>query len=120
MRQMLTGELLTYADNCPDSCNYSEGGGSGGERIARNTTVQQYSLLPNPNDGNMQLMQLKTDVNPVTIKVYNQVGQLVSVSTTTFEGNIAALSLSHIVPGLYYITLQDASGETYKLSFVKK
>jgi hypothetical protein len=82
--------------------------------------AQQYTLLPNPNDGNMQLMRLRSDDTPVTIKVYNQVGQLVSVSTKTFEGKVTDLSLSHIVPGLYYITLQDASGETYKLSFVKK
>jgi hypothetical protein len=82
--------------------------------------TQQYSLLPNPNDGIIQLLQARKDESPVSIKVINEVGQVVYTSTKTFESNTIALRLGQIVPGLYYITLQEPSGTTYKLSFVKR
>src|SRR5690606_14004152 len=39
--------------------------------------VQQYLLMPNPNDGNITLLQKLADSEPVSIKVYNTVGAVV-------------------------------------------
>lgn len=109
-------QYVVYYDNC-------SAGGQGGnsERKASSETVQQqYSLYPNPNDGNMQLWQLITDESPVEVKVYNTVGALIYKSTRTFMGNSSNLSVQKFAPGMYYVTLQDGKGETYTLRFVKQ
>jgi hypothetical protein len=82
--------------------------------------VRQYLLMPNPNDGNITLLQKLADSEPVSIKVYNTVGAVVHASNIVFEGNAAELNLSNIPVGVYYMKLLDKSGVSYSLQFVKK
>ncbi len=124
LMEKLTNKVHIYDDSCPEECDdNSGGGGQGGNsgRIAQTRIIpQQYSLVPNPNDGNFTLTQLQNDENPASIKVYNILGALVHTSYIIFESNAANLHLSNLAPGMYYITVRDVSGATYKLSFVKK
>lgn len=88
--------------------------------MARSSSIQQYTLMPNPNDGNMRLQQLKSDEQPVNINVYNVVGAVVYSSSAVFEANATTLSLGDIPAGVYYMVLRDATGIAYTLQFVKK
>lgn len=81
---------------------------------------QSYSLMPNPNDGYMQLLQQLKDDRPVHLEVYNALGAVVYSSDKLFEGNKASLDLSEVVPGIYNIVLHDSNGDSFKIKFVKR
>ncbi len=117
LRVKLSNEVLIYPDDCPDA-----GGGEGHftERRIKTEDAQQYTLIPNPNDGNVRLLQKMSDAEPVQVTVYNSVGAVVQTSTLVFEANAAALNLSNIPAGVYYMTLLDNGGHSYILHFVKK
>jgi hypothetical protein len=76
--------------------------------------------MPNPNDGNITLLQKLADSEPVSIKVYNSVGAVVRSFNTAFESNTAMLHLNNIPAGVYYMILSDSAGQSYHLTFVKK
>jgi hypothetical protein len=119
LRVKLSNEVLTYPDDCPDEDS------SGGEmqfyeRRMKSTDVQQYMLVPNPNDGNITLLQKLADSKPVSIKVYNSVGAVVRSFNTAYESNTAMLHLNNIPAGLYYMILHNSAGQSYHLTFVKK
>jgi hypothetical protein len=80
--------------------------------------TQQYSLYPNPNNGNINLIQKVIDENPVNIEVLNAEGQSVFKGTLPFAQGTAPLHLQNLSPGLYLIQLRDATGKSYTLKFV--
>ncbi len=129
LRSLITGELLVYTDNCIGGTEEGEGGGGSGEggssaRMALGHTndalEQQYALLPNPNDGHMQLIQLFYDEQPVSLVVYNAVGQVIYQAVKAFESGRVQLDLGDKSPGLYQVVIRDNSGKVYSLQFIKK
>jgi hypothetical protein len=85
-----------------------------------NTRPQQYTLMPNPNDGYIQLRQLKQDNDPVSVSVYNSLGAIIYKDTKAFEAGSTFVNLSGVASGMYYMILHDSKGTAYTLRFVKK
>jgi hypothetical protein len=121
----LSRDIIVYKDSCSppgrarDTADQREGGS---ERKSANESFlkQRYSLIPNPNDGRMQLLQALKDEMPVKITVYNALGAVVYSSDKVFEGKATSLDLSVLAPGLYKMILHDGSGDSYTLKFVKR
>jgi hypothetical protein len=76
--------------------------------------------MPNPNDGNMELLQKLNDKEPVSIKVFNVIGAVVHSSAQVFKEKSTSLNLSDLPSGAYYLIVIDSSGNAYKLNFLKK
>lgn len=79
---------------------------------------QAYSLAPNPNNGNMTLMQKIRDEQPVRVEVLNMPGQVIYKGSLLFNGNMAPLNLQGLCPGLYLVQLRDSAGNSFVLKFV--
>lgn len=79
---------------------------------------QIYSLLPNPNNGDMFLMQKVRDENAVSAVVINAEGQSVYKKQMWFSGNISPINLQYLSPGLYLMVLRDAGGSSYTIKFI--
>jgi hypothetical protein len=111
-----------YNDDCLERAAKEERGQEGGnkERRIPAATTQRYSLLPNPNDGRMQVLQAAQDERPVSIKVYNAIGSVVYETSRIFESGISTFDLGHLAPGIYHMVLRDSAAEGGTLKFVKK
>lgn len=112
LKQVITDDYSPYANNCD--------GGGGHARIAQQAITQKYTLFPNPNDGDFVLRQAIRDEAPVSVKVFNTLGALVFATSKTFGSNETNVSMSALVPGFYYIQLQDKTNSRFVLSFIKK
>jgi hypothetical protein len=80
--------------------------------------TQQYSLYPNPNNGNINLIQKVIDENPVNIEVLNAEGQSVFKKQLLFRQGSYPIQLQSLSPGLYLMQLRDAAGKSYTLKFI--
>ncbi len=107
-------------------CGYTyngDNGGKGGRKTQHNSVLaidstQAYSLYPNPNNGNMVLVQQLIDEQPVNIKVLNAEGQTVYSSEQLFMQRKSPMNLHSLSPGLYMIVLSDMQGKSYTLKFI--
>jgi len=94
------------------SPNPSQGGGIG------SASNQQYSLSPNPSNGNITLKQLVPDANPVDAVIMNATGEEVYKNTLQFTGGTSQISIDNMPPGLYLIKLTDNKSQTFTMKFV--
>jgi hypothetical protein len=79
---------------------------------------QKYTVYPNPNNGNMILLQKVADANPVKLEILNAIGQIVYSDELYFKANKVPLNIQGIVPGLYVVQLRDSNGNCFILRFV--
>jgi hypothetical protein len=117
---IITRKHPVYVDVCSDKHEGRSDEGGKQRKLAGHARLQSYSLIPNPNDGRIQLLQATRDEAPVKIRVYNMLGAAVYSSLDQFTGNKAKLELPDIVPGIYSIVLEDSEGAVYTLRFIKK
>ena len=134
-----TGYSLVYNDvrqfsdlGCHESGEGARKSGSGGSTkttaagVAANsiasgvTDGQQYSLYPNPSDGNISLHQYAPDNGPVMAEIMNATGQKVYNGQLHFSEGVAKLSMGNVAPGLYLVKLIDSKQRTFMLKFVIK
>ncbi len=110
---------IVYADDRACGLPYGSGEDRMVRRIAAVTTAntQSYSLYPNPNDGNLNLLQTVADANPVYTEVWDGAGRLVYKQALTFSGSRAQVKMSNVPPGMYLIQLRDSSGKYYTFKF---
>ena len=119
--QMFNNLSMFNDDSCLDiDSNYIAGRHSnpihGGEQSK--IDIQQYKLLPNPNDGNLTLYQLLEDNQPVKVEIWNALGICVYKNDLNFIGGADRLHLSNASPGLYLVRLTDNKGREFVLKFV--
>jgi hypothetical protein len=55
---------------------------------------------------------------PVSVEVWNSIGQTTYKGLMMFNGNLGKLQLEGITPGLYVMLLMDSQGKTYTLKFI--
>jgi hypothetical protein len=79
---------------------------------------QNYVLSPNPNNGNMTLIQMQSDLNLVKVEVLNMLGQAVYSAELLFNAGKAQLNMQGNAPGLYVVQLTDSEGNTFICKFV--
>ena len=84
--------------------------------------AQQVQLYPNPAQGSFTLMlPAELGRTPVSVKVINQLGQLVSERTVamTAAGASAQFDASALAPGVYSLLLTSANGQVAKRMVIK-
>ena len=85
--------------------------------VVGGSVEQQYSLYPNPNDGNLTLLQTVLDTKTVTIEVLNAYGQTVKTDILQFSNNAKDLHLGKLPVGIYLLHLRDSESNMYNLKF---
>ena len=123
------GQLRVWND---DSCffspdtNYCLCGRNGrSAKIVNNAAtqsdeIQQYQLTPNPNSGQFVLKQLTTDIAPVKIEIWNEIGQCIYQHQQVFENSLSDINIEYNLPGLYLLKLVDSRGRLFIIKFVVK
>jgi len=120
---VLHNDNRIFDDNCIDADSAARHANDGGHTIqqavgAEGIAGQQYSLYPNPNDGNLTLLQAQTDKQPVQAEILTAIGSRIDGQMLHFNQNITRLHLANIIPGLYLLKLTDSYGKVYNLKFV--
>ncbi len=115
----ITGNPLLWADDstCAVAFGMSEYRMAQGVQGEIAATAQAYRLYPNPNDGNINLVQTLVDNNPVHAEIWDGAGRKVYQNTLLFSNHAAKINISS-VPGIYLIQLGDSAGKFYTLKFV--
>ena len=82
----------------------------------------ELRLAPNPSSGPTRLLASGLAVGPVQLRLYDSLAQLKSqwATTTQPDGTLDfPLALEALAPGLYWLQLQSARGESTTVSWVK-
>jgi hypothetical protein len=85
-------------------------------RIAADAAVSR--LFPNPGKGIYTIQLSEVPAAPVSLKVYNTVGQV--VASDKFSTKIYQLNLGEQASGIYYLQLNYAKGNTKQITIVKE
>jgi len=115
--------LVFFPDNCGDSVTFD----SIAERhsappLPKGDTAtnggQQYTLYPNPNNGNFVLLQSVADQQPVISEIWDVTGRSIYKGDLHFETKTTTLQMVNGIPGLYLLQLTDSKGRMFKFKFV--
>ena len=79
---------------------------------------QAYSIHPNPNNGNLNIVQRKSNNLAVTIQIWDVMGKQYYNAQTNFVGNMAAIHLNSTAPGLYILKIMDTNGGIFDYKFI--
>ncbi len=79
--------------------------------------TQQYTLYPNPNAGNLILLQKIADTQPVATEIWDAMGRNINKQNLTFTGGSYNLQLGRIAPGVL-IQMRDSIGRSFEFKFV--
>jgi len=77
--------------------------------ITENTGKLQLNVYPNPSNGKLYLSGSKT-VNTYQVKVYDLVGKCVFIEDLFQVGNTAAIDVSQLNTGIYFLSVSSESG----------
>jgi hypothetical protein len=100
-----------------DEQGHKTGNGKGN---AAKEDMQQYRLYPNPNDGNIVIVQMVEDTGKIITTVTDVAGRVVYRDNVAFiEGNYR-LNLNKLSVGMYLMELTDDRGRKYNFKFVKQ
>ena len=80
--------------------------------------MQRYTLLPNPNNGNMMLKQSISDEQPVVTEIWDAVGRNIFKQNINFIGSNYNLQIGSVSPGIYLMQLRDSKGNEFRFKFV--
>ena len=81
-------------------------------------SLQQYTIMPNPNNGNMTISQLIPDGRPVNTEVLNATGETIYKGQLQFTNGTTNLFVVNKTPGLYLLLLTDSKGRMFTIKFV--
>ena len=77
-------------------------------------------MYPNPNDGNLTLVQMIQDTSAVSIDISDVLGRSVFKEPVAFRENSYQLHLENIAAGMYVASVIDSKGRTFIFKFVKQ
>jgi len=109
-------------DSCLDvdsgyvAARHSDNGNN--NKINATTGNQNYSIHPNPNDGNFVLLQYIPDNEPVKIRIYDEIGRSIYNQDLQFSNSKGQLNLVNYVPGIYLLEITDGKNRIFRFKFV--
>jgi len=119
MYSLIYNDLRMWNDaGCGNGSSMLDRGASPQPSPGERGQLQQYSLSPNPSNGNVTLKQLVPDANPVKAQIWNDAGTNTYDGELHFTGGITQLSVINKIPGLYLLQLTDSKGRSFTLKFV--
>jgi hypothetical protein len=117
-------DLRVWCEGCDEGRGQEQGGGEGGRPTIKPTTEnkqgQIYSLHPNPNDGNITLVQSIADTATVQVDVTDIMGRSVYKEEIVFREGNYRLNLNKIASGMYIANIIDSKGRRFIFKFVKQ
>ncbi len=89
--------------------------GKNGRQASPEQLIKNFSVFPNPNDGDFEIRVELTDVAPVNIKMIDLQGNqiLVNLDVNNSSEYMLPVKMPHLRPGIYIITL--VSGKENKV-----
>lgn len=115
-------DLQVWCEGC-DAAQEEEQGGGQRPTIKPTTNDKQgqiYTLYPNPNDGNITLVQKIADTTAIVVDVSDVLGRSVFNEEVRFSNNSYKLNLDKMASGMYVTSIIDAKGRMYIFKFVKQ
>ena len=112
--------LYASVYNAIGNWRYACGGDSTGARYAKPASItglQNYTLYPNPNDGNITLLQSIADKGELKAEILNAYGQVVEQLKFAISNSAIQLHLGRLPVGVYLLHLTDKQGKMYNLKF---
>ena len=111
----------THALNLP--CCGSGGGTSRHTHVADEHAVipatdQHYTLIPNPNNGDLSITQELVKDGTARIRIMNIAGSLVYDNDAVFAGGKTSISLYNAANGVYIVELVDSDGQRFTSKMV--
>ena len=88
------------------------------KKLIDGQATQAYNLYPNPNDGNISIIQRVAENEPVHVVVYNSIGQSVYTGSLQFTSYKSSVQLGSISSGVYLMSITDTKGNNFHLKFV--
>lgn len=85
--------------------------------VKKITTTQQYTLYPDPNDGNITILQSIADIEPMQIQVWNEIGKQEFKKQLCFTEKKLQLQLKGLNEGVYILLITDSKGTTNSIKF---
>jgi hypothetical protein len=82
--------------------------------------AQLYSIAPSPNERRIPIRQVVADNRLVQIEVFEVTGNCVFNPVATFKDGRYELDLSHLIVGMFYIRMQDQSGNACVLKLIRQ
>ncbi len=83
-----------------------------------NAGRQSFSIYPNPNNGQMSVLQRIPDNEPASMEIWSAEGKSIYRQTINFSGGKAQINLNGIAPGLYMLQIRSSKGESYTAKFI--
>lgn len=117
---ILYGSIIAPDDSCnfADSTAWRHSQNSQSHGLSNANAIQYYSLHPNPNNGNIIIVQGVTDSEPVNAEILNATGQSIFKYQLTFDTQTKQIHLSNVASGLYLLLLTDSKGQKFNLRFI--
>ena len=117
----LFSNYKVWDGNCDADTSAARHNLPGNNVISEKGGIQQsFNLFPNPNDGNITLLQSVQDELPVNAEILNVQGLVVNRIELNFTNKQAKLHLENLPPGIYLLKLRDNTGATFNFKFVKQ
>ena len=117
----LFSNYKVWEGNCDNDTGASRHSFPGNNVISeKGGTQQHFNLFPNPNDGNITLIQSIQDELPVIAEILNVQGLVVNRIELNFTNKQAKLQLLNLPVGIYLLKLRDNTGATFNFKFVKQ
>jgi hypothetical protein len=77
-----------------------------------------FTVYPNPNNGRFTLENKIGIKSEMEIRIYNPIGEL--LFSKAFDGLRTELDISNLASGIYFITVNDDNGISWKTKIVKE
>ena len=92
---------------------YCGGARSGGAITTTGAVIenQSYTLLPNPSNGNISILQAVENDGEKSIRIINYVGSVIYDGTIQFIQGKAALNIENAASGIYIVQISNDAGE---------
>ncbi len=82
---------------------------------ADNPFIQEFTLAPNPNDGNFEIRIELAEISPISIRIFNMLGEQFVATRVVSGSKEYTLFYSEFLPsGVYLVVLETAKGTKVK------
>jgi len=78
--------------------------------LASVSSRQNILIYPNPATNEITLQSNTNQTSTISIKLNNVTGQVVFMKNINLQNGLAHISLNTLMPGVYYITVEDENG----------
>ncbi|MBA3985584.1 MAG: T9SS type A sorting domain-containing protein [Flavobacteriales bacterium] len=93
-----------------------------GDQILSNYLFEnaQFSIYPNPVKNTLNVQNQKNSLSDVSVLVFDICGKLVKFEAIEEGNSNISLNVSHLINGIYFLTIKNKVGHKQILKFIKQ